>query len=102
MASGVPQKMRRPIQWLVDTWGTWAIHHNQNVLPGEAHFNCSLEALLVQELTFWLSRFVLVVRREDGNCSLPKSLYQLCCGLLRQLNDCGRPKVNMFMLFAIS
>ena len=95
MVSGVPQKMRGYIQWLVDTWGTWAIHRNQPVQPGEAHFNCSTEALLVQEITFWLSRFVLVVRREDGNCYPPNSLYKLCCGLLRQLNDCGRPEVNM-------
>ena len=78
------------------TWGKWAIHRNQNLLPGEAHFNCSIEALSVEELAFWLSRFVLEIRREDGKCYPPNSLYQLCCGLLRHLNGCGRPEVNMF------
>ena len=36
------------------------------------------------------------VRREDGKCYPPNSLYQLCCGLLRHWNDCGRSEVNMF------
>ena len=57
MATGVPQKMRgqtqrsvRGTQTLVRTWGKWAIHRNQNLrnnIPGEAHFNCSFEVLLL-------------------------------------------------------
>ena len=96
MATGVPQKTRGQTKWSVRTWSKWAVHRNNNLLPSETQFNCSIEVLSVNELAFWLSRYVLEVRREDGKCYPPNSLYQLCCGLLRHLNDCGRPEVNMF------
>ena len=44
----------------------------ESTIPGEAHFNCSIEVLSVQELALWLSRFV-EVRREDGKCYPPNS-----------------------------
>ncbi len=44
---------------------------------------------------FWIQRFVLEVRRGDGKCYCPDSLYQLCCGLQRALMDDDRD-VNLF------
>ena len=73
MATGVPSKDAR-IDPMVGTHVGEVGHPSQpeSTIPGEAHFNCSNEALSVQELALWLSRFV-EVRREDGKCYPPNS-----------------------------
>ena len=49
-----------------------------------------------QLINFWLCRFVLEIRRHDGEQYPPASLYQLCCSLLRYLHAAGRAEVNIF------
>ena len=49
-----------------------------------------------EEMDFWLSRFILEIRRKDGKPYPPNSLYQICCGLLRHLRGSGRAEVNLF------
>lgn len=43
------------------------------------------------EMNNLMTRFVLEVRRKDGNTYPPRSLYQLCVGLLRHLRENGNP-----------
>ncbi len=46
-------------------------------------------------MKFWLSRFVLEIRKVDGEPYNPNTLYQICCGLLRHLRiNCDRSDVN--------
>lgn len=42
------------------------------------------------EINNLMTRFVLEVRRKDGNPYPPRSLYQLCVGLLRHLRENGK------------
>ncbi len=47
-------------------------------------------------MDFWLSRFVLEVRKKDREPYPPNTIYQLCCGLQRHLREHGRADVKMF------
>ena len=48
-----------------------------------------------EQLTYWLSRFVLEVRKQNGLEYPPNSLHRICAGLLRQLRNGGR-KLDLF------
>ena len=41
--------------------------------------------------------FVLEIRKKDGEPYLPNVLYQIICGLRRNLCETGRADVNLFM-----
>ena len=47
-------------------------------------------------MNFWLSRFVLEVRKKNGEPYPPNTLYQLICGLQRQLRERGRADIKIF------
>ena len=38
-------------------------------------------------MNFWLRKFVMEVRKKDGEPYPPDSLYSLCCGLFHGLKD---------------
>ena len=92
----VPEKTRNQTNWAIKVWSEWAISRNRNLLPDEAPFNCEIETLSAQLINFWLCRFVLEIRRRDGERYPPASLYQLCCGILHHLRAAGRAEVNIF------
>ena len=48
-----------------------------------------------QELNYWLSKFVLEVRKENGEPYPPNTLYSICAGLLRYFREC-QPEINIF------
>jgi hypothetical protein len=45
-----------------------------------------------KELDYWLSKFVLEVRKANGDYYPPETLHNICSGLLRQI----RPEINIF------
>ncbi len=45
------------------------------------------------QLDYWLCKFVLGIRRKDGQPYPPQTLYQICCGLLRYVRDL-HPEIN--------
>ena len=96
MECGVPEKTRNQTKWAVKVWTEWATSRNKKLLSDEAPFSCEIEKLSAQLINFWLCRFVLEIRRRDGERYPPASLYQLCCGLLRHLRAAGRAEVNIF------
>ena len=62
-------------------------------------FVCGLNGpkqLSVDEMDFWLSKFVLEVRKANGDAYPLNSLYQLVCGLQRHLRNHGRADVKLF------
>ena len=50
----------------------------------------------MSELDFWLTRFVLEVRKKDAKPYPPNTLYQIVCGLQRDLRDHGRADMKLF------
>ena len=47
------------------------------------------------QLDYWISKFILEVRRVDGQTYPPNSLYSICCGLMRFIREV-RPEINFF------
>ena len=46
-------------------------------------------------MSFWLSKFILEVRRVDGEPYPPDSLYSICSGLNRSLKFGDRSEINI-------
>ena len=52
--------------------------------------NVEITELDTAGVCFWLQRFVLEVRKGNGEHYCPDSLHQLCCGLQRALRNADR------------
>ena len=49
----------------------------------------------LDDLSFWLPRFVMEVKKEKGDDYPPNSLYSLCCGIQQ---DYGVMKILLFQI----
>ena len=76
----------------MNVWKEWATYRKQ---LNSADCPPYILTMSPAELDKWLSRFVLEVRRRDGNVYPPNTLYQLCCGLLRHIREC-EPSLDIF------
>ena len=47
-------------------------------------------------INHWLQRFVVEVRKGNGEHYCPDSLHQICCGLQRALRAAGNTDINFF------
>ena len=65
--SASPTKTKEQTEWAVKVWKEWAIVRNTRLLSNEHSFSTTFCELTVSEMDFWLSRFVLEVRRKNGD-----------------------------------
>ena len=49
-----------------------------------------------EKLHYWLSYFVLEVRKKSGLEYPPNTLHHICRGLLCHLKENGRPEIDIF------
>ena len=95
--SGIPVKTQAQTGWCLSVWEQWAMERTTDNGDEVAHAllkDCT--KMNVQDLDFWLSRFVIEARKKDGSEYPPNTLYQLCCGLGRAIKLAGRPDINIF------
>ena len=78
---------RKNTAWAVGVFRNW--RNERNFRPHVQTLIPELTMMTAEQLNFYLGRFVGEARKVDGNEYPPKSLYLLCCGLLRHLRDCG-------------
>ena len=81
--------------WCVNVWKEWS-QYRQSLHPG-AYSEWPIHLYLAdnQQLDYWLSKFVLETRKRNGDHYPPKTLYAICCGLQRYIQDhCS--DVNLF------
>ena len=89
----VPANTRKQTNCSVNVWKEWSDHHWRLI----ALLNCSLifsKATMGAQLLI-VHRFVLEVRRKDGNEYPPNTLHQLCCGILHYMREI-EPKLDIF------
>ena len=48
-----------------------------------------IEHFTVEDVNQWLSRFIIEVRKKNGDFYPPKSLYLLSVAILRHMQDSG-------------
>ncbi|XP_070554321.1 zinc finger MYM-type protein 2-like [Ptychodera flava] len=100
--SRIPDNTAKMNRWGVTTWNEWMAQRNvfseneasRTGKPAE-YVPPLTEGIQAQELNYWLSKFVIEARRQNGNRYPPDSLKQLCCSIARHLRDsCNRPDLN--------
>lgn len=55
-----------------------------------------LEDITVEEIDYWFSRFVLEVKKKDGNDYRHEVLYSLFCGLSRVIKEVHPAVISIF------
>ena len=88
---GIPANTIKGTKWAQNVWRDWTGHRRSVCHPLDCppHLYVCTKA----QLSHWLSKFEVEVRRKDGKPYPPQSLY--CCGLLRYVRDL-RLEVNFF------
>ncbi|KXJ18901.1 Zinc finger MYM-type protein 3 [Exaiptasia diaphana] len=98
----VPGGTKMSTAWSIRTWCEWAEERKNTTLTDNSDLfkvvNPDVTNLSDGELNYWLSKFVVEVRKKNplGEPYPPNSLYQLCYGIMRHLKGNGRPDVNFF------
>ena len=103
--SGVPAKTRLSTAWSVNVWSEWAKHRNEKVMVGDEKSHGLIDdvsQMSLDDLSFWLPRFVMEVKKEKGDDYPPNSLYSLCCGIQRRLRCDENPVVSDINIFTDS
>ena len=93
IASSVPKKTQADTKYCVELWKKWSNFRNSIT---EEQVPERIKAMDNEQLRYWLSRFVLEVRKRDGSEYPPNTLHHICCGLLRHIRQSGRPEVDFF------
>ena len=73
-AVSIPTKTRDQTEWAVRVWKEWALARNTRLLSDEEPFSTTFCELTVSEMDFWLSRFILEVRKKNGDPYPPSTL----------------------------
>lgn len=92
--ASVPKKTQQDTDYCVRLWNQWKRYRNGTTtnekVPEE------LTAMEKEAVQYWLSRFILEVRKKDGSEYPANSLHHICCGLMRHLRQNGQPEIDFF------
>jgi len=96
----IPKKTRLVNSWAKNIWTQWANSQNCHLETSEdPHCLVPLDISRtpLNELDYWLSRFIIEVRRTDGKPYTPQTLQRIASGMQRYLRDeCGRAEIVLF------
>ena len=65
--ASIPTKTKEQTEWAVKVWKEWALAKNTRLLSHEEPFSTTFCELTVSEMDSWLSRFILEVRKKNGD-----------------------------------
>ena len=93
---GVPIKTEQATSWSVKAWQEWTMQRDKDGLEMHMLLSNNIEEMNNECLNFWMPRFILEIRKKNGDeYPPPNSLYQMVCGLQRQVQK-TRPQVIFF------
>ena len=84
--AGIPKNTQRRNKWAVNTWIKWSIARNNrriveeddNVMSDKfTKILISLDHMPDDQLNYWVAKFILEVRKEDGSMYPPKTVFAL-------------------------
>ena len=91
----VSLKTRKDTQWCFSIWEDWHSYGRETTKTRVA-----LIELLDKGLNYWLSRFILEVKKK-GNPPMefpPNTLYHICCGIQRYLRRNGKSDIDFSVI----
>ena len=95
---GVPKATQQDTKYCLNLWEEWRKHRmqisNTNIAP--------ITELAPSMLQYWLTRFILEVRKRNGSVYPANTLHHICCGLMRHLRQSGQPEIDFFKDLAFS
>ena len=94
-ASAVPSNTKSMTEWGIHVWSEWA--NSRTVMPapdGVVSVGTPLMTMTPVDLAYWMGKFVLEVRKKDGQEYPPKTLYALVCCFKRFFEQNGVFSVN--------
>ena len=74
------REMKVPI---LDPGGLFKDYELHKVNP----VSCEIEDMDAISLNYWLTKFVMEVAKDSGESYLPRTVYEIVCGLKRHLGD---------------
>ncbi|XP_048750403.2 uncharacterized protein LOC125662277 [Ostrea edulis] len=97
----IPKKTREANHWSYGVWTAWVRYRNTRpettLESGGSNIPEDICQLSNESLNFWLQRFVVEIRRQDGTNYPPNTLTQIISGLQRYLrNNCTGRIINFF------
>ena len=76
----IPEKTKRATAWGIRIWSDWATARASTVeTAGHVPGGTQLLQMQVEDLAYWMSKFVLEARKVDGSEHPPKTLYAIVC-----------------------
>lgn len=73
----VPTTTKDSTEWGICVWNEWASIQGNSGSTDCAPVNTPLHEMPMADLSYWMGKFVLKVRKKDGKEYPPKSLYAL-------------------------
>ena len=91
-SANVPKRTQQDTEYCLRIWKQWHSYRQSKISQSIPQ----LEEMTKEDLDYWLSRFVLEVRKKNAKEFPPNSLHHLCCGILRHLRACGSASIDIF------
>ena len=88
----VPKRTKTDTKYCVNLWEQWR-KSRQNQTDEQID---NIEALTNEKMDYWLTRFILEVRKKDGSEYPPNTLYHITAGLMRYVRWNGKPQIDFF------
>ena len=92
--SAMPEKTRANTQWGMRVWSEWASNRDPKEEGSRSPVTTPLLEMSPEDLAYWMGKFVLEVRKKDGNEYPPKTVYALVCCFKRFFEQNGIHAVN--------
>ena len=90
--SAIPQKTAQDTRFCTNVWQEWSDYHQKCHSSNIPQLNC----ISASDLQYWLTRFVLEIRKRDGSEYPPQTLHHICSGLQRYLRLNGHPTLDIY------
>ena len=96
----IPKNTRANTRYCMEIWNKWSSYRNSIV--DKEHIIEDITSLDNSTLQYWMSRFVLEIRKKDGTEYPPNTLHHICCGILRHLQESGGVEIDFFKVVAFA
>ena len=75
----IPKRTQADTKYCLDIWKNWSNYRNSVVNTEQV--NKDITALDNSGIQYWMSQFILEVRKKDGSEYPPNTLHHICCGI---------------------